>query len=311
MSVQIVYDSAYLRHDTGAGHFENPQRLECILIALAEDAELSSRLTRVAPKTAREEDLVRCHAEEMVTAVRSHIERGRTHLDSDTPVCTESFDIACLAAGAAITAVDSAMAEEGGRAFALVRPPGHHATDRRPMGFCIFNNAAIAARYAQAVHGVENILIVDWDVHHGNGTQDIFWEDNTVFFLSTHQSPHYPGTGSRDETGAGKGTGFTVNIPLAAHTAARAHRQAFSAALKDIEGRFEPDLVIISAGFDSHRGDPLGNLLLEDSDFAEMTKDVLRIAEKHSKGRVVGLLEGGYNLDLLGSSVCAHLNALL
>jgi acetoin utilization deacetylase AcuC-like enzyme len=311
MSVEIVYDRSYLRHDTGPGHFENSKRLECILQTLAEDADLSSRVRRVTPKAATEEDLLRCHGAEMVAAIRTHIEGGGTHLDSDTPVCSESFDIACLAAGAAITAVDSAMAEAGGRAFALVRPPGHHATDRRPMGFCIFNNAAVAARYAQAVHGLKNVLIVDWDVHHGNGTQDIFWEDNSVFFLSTHQSPHYPGTGDRGETGEGKGEGFTLNIPLPAQTSARTHRHVFSDALKHIEHRFQPDLVIISAGFDSHRGDPLGNLMLEDSDFAEMTKEVLRIAEKHSKGRVVGLLEGGYNLDLLGGAVCAHLKALL
>jgi len=311
MSVQIVYDSKYLRHDTGPGHFENPQRLECILQALAEDQTLSSRVGRLAPKAAREEDLLRCHQAKMIAAIRAHIEQGGTHLDADTPICTESFEIACLAAGAAVTAVDSAMAEEGGRAFAMVRPPGHHATDRRPMGFCIFNNAAVAARYAQSVHGIENVLIVDWDVHHGNGTQEIFWQDHSVFFLSTHQSPHYPGTGDRDETGEGKGTGFTLNIPLPAQTSAHAHRHAFSEALKNIERRFQPDLVIISAGFDSHRGDPLGNLMLEDSDFGEMTKDVLRIAEKHSKGRVVAVLEGGYNLDLLGGAVCAHLKALL
>ena len=311
MPVDLVYDSAYLRHDTGAGHFENPRRLEAILQAVAEDPELAARLRRVTPRPAKETDLLRCHDAEMVSAIRNHIERGGTHLDSDTPVCAESFDIACLAAGAAITAVDLAMAEDGGRAFALVRPPGHHATDRRPMGFCLFNNAAVAARYAQAVHDVENVLIVDWDVHHGNGTQDIFWHDSSVFFMSTHQSPHYPGTGARDETGDGKGAGFTINIPLRAHTSASAHREAFRDALKDIESRFHPDLAIISAGFDSHRGDPLGNLLLEDSDFAEMTKEVLRIAEKHSKGRVVGLLEGGYNLDLLGGSVSAHLKAML
>ncbi len=311
MSVQIVFDPMYLRHDTGPGHFERPQRLQCILQAVAEDRVLSSRVRRIAPKAASEEDLLRCHEEDMVTAVREHVERGGTHLDADTPVCTESFAVACLAAGGAITAVDTAMATEGGRAFALLRPPGHHATHRRPMGFCLFNNAAVAARYAQAVHGIENVLIVDWDVHHGNGTQDIFWKDNRVFFLSTHQSPHYPGTGDRQETGEGKGAGYTLNIPLPARTSARAHRLAFSDALADIERRFRPDLVIISAGFDSHRGDPLGDLLLEDSDYAEMTKDVLRIAEKHSGGRVIGLLEGGYNLDLLGGAVAAHLKALL
>jgi acetoin utilization deacetylase AcuC-like enzyme len=154
-------------------------------------------------------------------------------------------------------------------------------------------------------------LIVDWDVHHGNGTQDIFWSDDSVFFFSTHQSPHYPGTGDRDEIGYGKGAGYTLNIPLRGGTTAVTHRQAFSEALKDIEKRFPPDLVIISAGFDSHRDDPLGNLLLEDQDFAEMTKEVLRIAEKHSAGRIVSLLEGGYNVDLLGDATRAHLHAML
>jgi len=203
------------------------------------------------------------------------------------------------------------MAENGGSAFVLSRPPGHHATPYRAMGFCLFNNAAIAARYAQAVHGVERVLIVDWDVHHGNGTQEIFWGDDSVFFFSTHQSPHYPGTGDREEAGEGKGTGYTLNIPLRGGTAAASQRQAFSDALKAIDSRFHPDLVIISAGFDAHRDDPLGQLLLEDSDFAEMTKEVRKIAEKHASGRIVSLLEGGYNLDLLGGSVRSHLAALL
>ena len=179
------------------------------------------------------------------------------------------------------------------------------------MGFCIFNNAAIAARYAQAHHGVETVLIIDWDVHHGNGTQDIFWGDRSVFYFSTHQYPHYPGTGARDDRGGGKGEGYTLNIPLPAHTSARDHRVAFNDALRAIGHRFHPDLVIISAGFDSHRQDPLGNLMLEDVDFGEMTKEVLRIAEKHSAGRVIGLLEGGYNLVVLGGCVQRHLSALL
>jgi acetoin utilization deacetylase AcuC-like enzyme len=311
MPVSLLYDPAYLTHDTGPMHFEIPQRLECILAAVQSDEALNQKLQRVAPRPATEKDLLRCHDEMMVRGIRSYIDRGGTHLDTDTPVCSVSFNVACLAAGAALTAVDTVLAHDGARAFCLSRPPGHHATPHKPMGFCLFNHAAVAARYAQAVHGLDKVLIVDWDVHHGNGTQDIFWRDDSVFFLSTHQSPHYPGTGDRNDTGEGKGSGYTLNIPLAAGTSARAHREAFRSALETIESKFHPDLVIISAGFDSHRDDPLGNLLLEDSDFAEMTKDVLRLADKHAQGRVVSLLEGGYNLELLGGSVRAHLAALL
>jgi acetoin utilization deacetylase AcuC-like enzyme len=311
MALHLLYDPACLTHDTGAMHYETARRLEHVFKTLAEDESLQSRLHNVSPRAATEKDLQRCHSEEMIRDIRAFIEHGGTHLDTDTPVSETSFDVACLAAGAAITAVDTVMEDNGGRAFALIRPPGHHATPHRAMGFCLFNNAAIAARYAQEVRGVEHVLIVDWDVHHGNGTQDIFWSDGAVFYFSTHQSPHYPGTGARDEIGEGKGKGFTLNIPLPARTSANAHREAFSAALKHIEQRFHPGLVIISAGFDSHRDDPLGSLMLEDSDFAEMTKEVLRIAERHSGGRVVSLLEGGYNLDLLGGSIRSHLTALL
>jgi acetoin utilization deacetylase AcuC-like enzyme len=311
MAVHLLYDPACLKHDTGPMHFERPERLECIMESVSSDPRLHAKLRRVAPRVATEDNLSKCHSPEMIRDVRAFIERGGTHLDIDTPVSKESFDVACLAAGAAVTAVDAVMGEEGGRAFALVRPPGHHASPHKPMGFCVFNNAAIAARHAQAVHHLERILIVDWDVHHGNGTQDIFWTDNTVFFFSAHQFPHYPGTGARNEIGEGEGAGFTLNLPLRGGTSAAAYREAFRDALNDIEGRFHPDLVIISAGFDSHRDDPLGNLLLEDADFSEMTKDVLRIAEKHARGRVVSLLEGGYNLDLLGGAVRSHLTALL
>jgi acetoin utilization deacetylase AcuC-like enzyme len=310
MAVHLLYDETFLRHDTGEMHFETSRRLKSVTAALDADQNLAQRLHRVTSRPATMQDLQRCHSEEMIRDIRTFIDHGGTHLDTDTPVSENSFDVACLAAGAAITAVDCTMAESGGRAFVLSRPPGHHATPYRPMGFCLFNNVAIAARYAQAIHGVEKVLIVDWDVHHGNGTQEIFWADDSVFFFSTHQSPHYPGTGAREDVGEGKGSGYTLNIPLQAGTPANSHRQVFTDALKEIESRFHPQLVIVSAGFDSHRGDPLGRLMLEDEDFAEMTKDVLKIADKHSGGRVVSILEGGYNLDLLGGSVRSHLSAL-
>jgi len=242
--------------------------------------------------------------------VRSLCERGIPFIDLDTVISRESYEVARLAAGAAVSGVDHVFKGEGANAFAFVRPPGHHATADRAMGFCLFNNAAIGARYAQARYGAERALVIDWDVHHGNGTQDIFYDDPSVFYFSTHQFPYYPGTGSKGETGAGKGEGTTLNIPLPAHTSAASHREAFREALKIIEERFPPDLIIISAGFDSRRGDPLGNLMLEDRDFAEMTKEVMGLAERTASGRVVSILEGGYNLDTLGETVRTHVEAL-
>ena len=310
MAVSLIYDSTYLKHETGV-HPENARRLESILRALKDDESLAKRLTRVTPNPAHTEDIARCHREELIHHLESLCEQGETYVDVDTRISPQSFEVARLAAGAAITAVDAVMREEGGRAFCIIRPPGHHATITNAMGFCLFNNAAVGARYAQSRYGVERVLIIDWDVHHGNGTQEIFWTDPTVFYFSTHQYPYYPGTGNADERGGGRAEGTTLNIPLSLGTPAREHRQAFTDALHQIENRFPPDLVIISAGFDSRRGDPLGGLMLEDSDFYEMTRDAVRIAEKHAAGRVIGLLEGGYHLDLLGASVKSHITALL
>jgi len=309
MAVSVIYDPAYLNHNTG-NHPENSRRLERILESV-KSGDLGERIRMQKPLAASVEDVVRVHSREMVDQVKQLCESGARYIDMDTHISRESYDVALLAAGAAISAVDAVMKEDGGRAFGLIRPPGHHARPQTSMGFCLFNNAAIGARYAQAKYGVETVLIIDWDVHHGNGTQEIFWTDPTVFYFSTHQYPFYPGTGSTAERGEGKGEGFTLNVPLRSGTPGRVHREAFKDALHDIDRRFSPDLVIISAGFDSRRGDLLGGLMLEDSDFAEMTKEVLRIAEKHSDGRVIGLLEGGYNLDLLGASVSSHLAALL
>jgi len=309
MAVSVIYDPAYLNHNTG-NHPENSRRLERILESV-KSGDLGERIRMQKPLAASVEDVVRVHSREMVDQVKQLCESGARYIDMDTHISRESYDVALLAAGAAISAVDAVMKEDGGRAFGLIRPPGHHARPQTSMGFCLFNNAAIGARYAQAKYGVETVLIIDWDVHHGNGTQEIFWTDPTVFYFSTHQYPFYPGTGSTAERGEGKGEGFTLNVPLRSGTPGRVHREAFKDALHDVDRRFSPDLVIISAGFDSRRGDLLGGLMLEDSDFAEMTKEVLRIAEKHSDGRVIGLLEGGYNLDLLGASVSSHLTALL
>lgn len=208
-----------------------------------------------------------------------------------------------------MNAVDSVVNGQVRNAFCAVRPPGHHATPIRGMGFCIFNNIAIGARYAQRRHGLDRVLIVDWDVHHGNGTQDIFYEDDTVFFFSTHQSPWYPGTGDRSETGEGKGKGTTMNVPLPAGSQEEV-LAAFRQGLVQAADKFKPDMVMISAGFDSRRGDPLGQFRLTDEDFADLTRIMMDVAEKHAEGRIVSVLEGGYSLEGLGAGVVAHVRTL-
>jgi acetoin utilization deacetylase AcuC-like enzyme len=308
MTTALVYDPAYLKHETGH-HPENPERLKVIISALQQDESLWTRLQHLAPRQVTDDDIMRCHSHRLIDQIRSLCERGVPFVDLDTAICAQSFEIARLAAGAATVAVDEVF-NDASNAIALVRPPGHHASSNRAMGFCLFNNVAIAARYAQVHYGADRVLIIDWDVHHGNGTQEIFYHDPSVFYFSTHQYPYYPGTGSAGERGLDKGEGTTLNIPLPEGTSASAHREAFAEALKAIEKAFPPDLIIISAGFDSRRGDPLGGLMLEDSDFEEMTRQVMDMADRNGGGRVVSVLEGGYNLDTLGETVRTHVVAL-
>ena len=279
--------------------------------ALRADATLWSKLVEVQAREAARGDIQAAHSPQLYKHVERVVSEGIGYLDADTTVSMRSLDAARHAAGAPCQAIDLIMKGEVSNAFVPVRPPGHHATEERSMGFCLFNNVAVAARYAQQHYPqIERVAIIDWDVHHGNGTQGIFYDDPSVYFFSSHQYPWYPGTGSRGEKGMGRGLGYTLNLPLRAATPAEQQKRAFEAALEDMAASFSPDLIIISAGFDSHLGDPLGQLLLQDEDFVEMTRTVKEWAASSCEGRLVSCLEGGYNLETLGETVRAHVAEL-
>ena len=306
----IVTSDAYAAHRTGAGHPESADRVRAI-VAKLRDAGLLDRTVPIAPRPATEAELLRCHSADYLRIVREDVAEGLHKLSTgDTPLSEKSLETAFLAAGGVLAAVDAVMAGRLTNAAAIVRPPGHHATPTKGMGFCVFNNVACAARHAQAVHGVQRVLIADWDVHHGNGTQDIFYADGTVLFFDTHQSPLYPGTGSRDETGAGAAAGLIMNRPFAAGAGRAEIVGAFRDELAPAADVFRPELVLVSAGFDSRIGDPLGGFRLTDDDFAELTAIMKGIAAKHCGGRLVSTLEGGYALDGLAAAVAAHVQAL-
>ena len=295
----------------GRPHPECPERLDAVLRGLGE-AGLLNRLARVDARAATEEELLLCHTREYLSTAKRDVESGRPYLSTgDTDITANSWEVAARAAGGVLNAVDAVVSGKARNAFCAVRPPGHHATPNRGMGFCLFNNVAIAARHAQRKHGLARVLIVDWDVHHGNGTQDIFYSDPSVFFFSTHQWPLYPGTGRADETGEGAGRGATMNRPFPAGSGRAEILGAVQGSLLPAAERFQPDLVLISAGFDSRAGDPLGRFTLTDRDFADLTRTAIEIADRYAGGRVVSVLEGGYNLEGLARAAAAHVEALL
>ncbi len=312
-SIQIAFISGdvYSRHNTGEFAYENAARLRVILEGL-EDNGLLPRLKRKEPYRASMDWVETVHDPEYIEAVKKDVAGGARQLSTGhTLISRDSFDVALWAVGGALEGCDEVMEGRSRCVFCAVRPPGHHASAGRGMGFCIFNNAAIAARYVQKRYGLERVLIIDWDVHHGNGTQDIFYRDGSVFYFSTHQWPWYPWTGAADETGRGDGKGTTLNIPLPAGSGDRELIEAFSEKLRPAMDRFRPEFVLISAGFDSRTGDPLGRFRVTDGGFKKLTEIVMAIARDHAAGRLVSILEGGYSLKGLSSAVSAHLRSLL
>ncbi len=311
MQTALIHHPIYKQHDTGVGHPETPRRYEAVMKALKGDEQLWNLLTVLEAKEISKGIIQAAHTKDHYKLVESAFGRGFEALDNDTMISMKSFEAAIYAAGGVCRGVDAVMNDEAKNAFIAVRPPGHHATAENAMGFCLFNNVAVAARYAQNRYKeIERVAIIDWDVHHGNGTQGIFYDDPSVYFFSMHQYPWYPGTGSRGETGYGRGRGLTLNVPVKARVSAKEQRRMFENAIGDISKSFKPDLIFISAGFDAHLTDPLGQLMLEDADYTALTKTVKQWADEVCSGRIVSSLEGGYNLETLGETVRNHVAAL-
>ena len=309
----LVFDAVYLKHLSGnTGHPERPERLIAIWSAL-EKTGLLRTLYQIRPRRVTEQELELVHSHSYVAQVRQELSNlnGLRQLSTGDTMCShDSLEVAEYAAGGVLSAVDAVMAGQVKNAFAPVRPPGHHATSSRGMGFCIFNNVAIAARYLQEVHGIQRVLIVDWDYHHGNGTQETFYEDGSVFYFSTHHYGAYPRTGSPAETGAGKGAGKILNVPLPVGASDAQILAAFKNELVPAARDFKPDFILISAGFDPMRHDLLGQFDITPEGFAAITRVVVQLADELCQGRVVSVLEGGYRLDGLAESAAAHVKAL-
>jgi len=311
----FLHEAAPL-HDTGWGHPEHQGRLRALASTVGRDlVALHGRVVQLEPEAATDRDLLRVHTDEHLHRVREAVRRAAeraevVRLDADTTVSGSSWEAAVGSAGAAISAARAVAEGELANAFVATRPPGHHATPDRAMGFCLVNHVVVASRWLQAAGLAERVLVVDWDVHHGNGTQDALYEDPSVFYMSLHQAPHYPGTGAAGETGAGAGEGTTLNVPLPAGTGRLRYLERFEAALDEAGRSFRPDFVLVSSGFDVLAGDPLGGMLLEPEDLHRMTRMVVERASETCRGRVVALLEGGYDPQRLGQGAVAVIRAL-
>lgn len=307
----LVADPICKVHVTGWGHPESPSRYDAAYRALCTQG-LIDLLEKIPCREALDRELELCHTADYIDLVQREVASGASTLSTgDAEICPHSLQAARYSVGGVLNAVDAIYAGRVKNAFCLVRPPGHHATPDRGMGFCLFNNAALAARYAQVEHDAKRVVIIDWDVHHGNGTQDIFYDEGSVFYFSVHQAPFYPGTGARHERGVGPGTGATLNVPLPAGSGRAEIFAAFTDELAPAMERFRPDFVVLSAGFDSRVDDPLGSFLLTDDDFADLTDWATALARTHAQGRLLSVLEGGYNLSGLASAVATHVRRLI
>jgi len=304
----VVIDPEFLKHEPGEFHPERPERLKALLELTR--ALHGGMIQILPPRQATLAEIEACHGSQYMDLIRSTSETNRYALDGDTVTCADSFGTAVLAVGGFLRLLESMAAGEFQNGFAMVRPPGHHALKDHAMGFCLFNTMAIGAQYLKTHYGARRILIMDWDVHHGNGTQDSFYCDPSVLYISTHQYPYYPGTGAMNEVGMGKGEGYTVNIPLPAGCGDEEYLGVFKQIVMPIAAKYEPEWVLISAGFDSHRQDPLGGMLVTEEGFATMASLLLNLAQKFAGGKVAFLLEGGYNLKALKSSVAAVLQII-
>ena len=304
----VVVDKEYLKHQPGESHPERPERIKVLLdLAGGLDPE---KFQLLPPQPAKRADLIATHGEDHVKLIEATAQHNRYALDGDTITSRDSFAVSLLAVGGFIGLLDAIAARDCRNGFALVRPPGHHALRNQAMGFCLFNTMAIGAEYLQRTYGAKKILIMDWDVHHGNGTQDAFYADPSVLFISSHQYPYYPGSGAANEVGSGAGEGFTINIPLPAGCADPEYAQAFHDIVVPAAKKFAPDWILVSAGFDPHRRDPLGGMGVTDRGFALMAHRLLGLADKFTDGKIAFLLEGGYDLVGLRGSVAAVLAAM-
>ena len=309
MTVGLIYDPIYLKHDTGQ-HVENAGRLEEVISHLKQSG-LMEQLTLIKPRPASVEEIALVHPTTHISRIQEISRKGGGWLDADTVTSPDSYQVALYAAGGAITATEAVINGELSSAFALVRPPGHHATPEQAMGFCLFNNIAIAARYALDGHKLERILIIDFDVHHGNGTQAVFYESPQVLYTSVHEHPFYPGTGSVAETGSGAGKGTTVNIPLPAGCADTEYSLVFEEIIAPVARKFKPQLILVSAGYDLHWADPIALMQVTTTGFAQIAGVIKGLADELCDGRLVFSLEGGYNLTALATSIRATLDVLL